>query len=765
LGLSNQLFGCPPVTRRSAVAVCILSIALVSASADQGVTQPTWTSVGPGGGGWIMTAAASPFAVDRVFLGGDTEGIFYSENSGATWSIRNEGLRDYWIETILSDPTNPNNIYAGGRSGVYKSTDAGRSWRWLRTGFPPVSSSSYSAPVSALAMDPANPQAVYAGIGSPRTGEGKLGAVYRTTDGGDNWARVNSPGSLPPDALVTSLVFHPSNQTMSPGQATARTLYMSSQYGFHISTDGGVSWNTSNTGLPHTNVARIALSRNRPEVMYLTLYTPLGATWQGGVYRSGDGGRTWVARNNGLRQLVGAEDVLTSNYKELAVDPNDPNIVYVGATDYRTPPMHKTTDGGSSWTAIVTLPTPSSITDGWGGRVLGYTVQALSMSPLDSRVLYYGTGMAVFRTNDSGLTWQSIYTRVNADGSNQTTGLELTHSRFITVDPRNPRRVFSGYMDIGLFLSEDGGTTVQRKAGDLPYPVPASTAYAVALDPNDSQHLWGSFGPWETRPTGFVIAESTNLGRTWVMRKDGLPEGPYLRLLRDDSGPSPRLLVTASNNGIYRSDDGGRSWTASSNGLAHLDVRDVVPHPSVPGMYWCVLAGKDSSPAMVYRSDDRGATWQRLSDSSLQAWDVKQLVVSRVMYLAARRIFVGGRAYSGGVYSSEDGGISWKRALEDPFAQAVAVDPLDARVVYAGLTDHPYYDESRGNGLRMSRDGGSTWTDVPGLPQRRVTVLTVDPGNPRRLFVGTAGNGLGIVDFTSSSVAAAARRPPAQNQR
>ena len=366
--------------------------------------------------------------------------------------------------------------------------------------------------------------------------------------------------------------------------------------------------------------------------------------------------------------------------------------------------------------------------------------------------------MAVFRTSDGGRTWQPIYTRVNPDGSNQTTGLELTHTRLITVDPRDTRRVFYGYMDIGLFLSEDSGTTVQRKAGGLPYPIPASTAYAVALDPADPQHLWGSFGPWETRSAGFVIAESTDLGRTWVTRSEGLPSGPYLRLLRDDAGPSPRLLATVRDNGIYTSDDGGRSWTASNDGLPHADVRDLVTHPSVPGTYWCVLAGRDASLGTVYRSADRGATWQRLSDPSLQAWDVKQLVVSRVLYLAARRIFVGGREYGGGVYSSEDGGISWRRVLDDPFAQAVAVDPGDSQVVYAGLTDHPYHDDSRGNGLKVSRDGGATWNDVLGLPQRRVTVLTLDPGNPRRLFVGTAGNGVGIVDVMSSAVAAAVRR-------
>ena len=707
-----------------------------------------------------MTLAASPHGVGKVFLGGDTEGIFSSEDGGQSWTVRNEGLRDFWVETILYDPTDPDVIYVGGRSGVYKSTDQGKSWQWLRTGFPAVSGSSYSAPVSALAMDPVNPSVIYAGIGSPRDGLGKQGAIYKSVDGGNTWSQVNAVGGgLPADALMTSLFFHPTNQTAAPGASTSRTLYLSSQYGFFVSTDGGVSWTASNAGLPHTNVARVAVSRSRPEVMYLTLYAPLTASWRGGVYKSENGGKSWTARNNGLRQLLGADATLTSNYKELAIDSDNPDVVYVGSTDFRTPPMYKTIDGGLNWVPIIHLPTTPTVGAEWSTGRLSQTVQALSMSPLNPRILYYGTGMTVSRTVDGGQTWQQAYTRLNSDGSTQTTGLETTYTHFIMVDPRNLQRVFYGYQDIGLFESEDGGVTVRRKAGNLPYPTPANTAYAVALDPNDPMHLWGSFGPWESRPPGFVIAESINRGRDWVMRKDGLPDSPYKRLLLDDSGPARRLLVSVSNYGIYTSDDGGKSWSPSRTGLAHGDVRDLVAHPSLPGSYWCVLAGKDSSPGIVYRSDDRGTTWQRLSGPSLQAWDIKQLAVSSILYVAARRIFVGSRVYAGGVYSSEDGGVTWRQVLDDPFAQAVAVDPGDSRTVYAGLTDHPYHDDSRGNGLKVSRDGGATWTDIAALPQRRVTVLTLDPSDSGRLFVGTAGNGVGIVNLNANISTSGGRKP------
>jgi photosystem II stability/assembly factor-like uncharacterized protein len=257
---------------------------VVAARGMQSSLEPSWTSVGPGGGGWVMSVAASPHDENTVFLGGDIQGVFLTENGGSSWTSHNEGLRDFWIETILLHPADPNILYAGGTSGVYKSLDRGRSWSWLRSGFPAVSRFSWSAPVSALAMDPSNPDIIYAGIGTPRRGFGKQGAVYRSTDGGGTWSKINASGSLPADTLITSLVVHPSNRTPRP-DTSSTTLYLTSQYGFFTSTDGGVSWTAFNNGLPHTNVARVALSRNDPDFLYLTLYTPPDLPWRGGVYQ------------------------------------------------------------------------------------------------------------------------------------------------------------------------------------------------------------------------------------------------------------------------------------------------------------------------------------------------------------------------------------------------------------------------------------------------------------------------------------------------
>ncbi len=716
-----------------------------------------WRNIGPGGGGWIQSICASPHDAGELFVGCDVGGFYRSADGGQSYTIHNEGLRDYWVECIVPHPTDPNVAYLGCESGVYKSTGRGRTWQWLRNGFPPKQRYGWSAPIGALAIDPRAPDTLYAGIGRPRRYTFGKGAVYKTTDGGEFWAQVNRPGSLPNDAWVTDLLIDPRD---------GAHLYLACQHGVYQSHDGGVTWQRTIAGLPHPHVRRIALCRKKPDVLYLTLRSEPGKKpWQGGVYKSTDGGQHWTPCIDGLKQRVGRPGQpapMTSNVDRLVVHPTNPDVVYIGGDAWVTATICKTTDGGKTWAEVVRVGENSNIDRGWI-NFWGPAVKCLTMSPLDPDVLYFGTSGMVYKTTDGGGRWTQAYCRVRRDGRFQTTGLEVTCLHSIIIHPTDPGRLYLGYYDIGLLISRDGGRTFHRGVAGIEPQAMRNSCFGVVFDPDDADHCWASFGAWGTNMG--VIAESTDGGATWTMvgtPAAGLPNARHRKLLLDPTSPrgTRRLLATADGQGVFGSEDGGKSWQARNAGLPHGQVVDLVQDPRTPSTYWCLLRSHRGTPGAVFRSTNDGKQWQQVSEG-LVVGDVKALVAAqrprsgdsvaaappRRLYLAARQGWFGAegnkRLAEGGLWRSDDGGSTWRKILDDDFVQYLAVDPRDADVVYAGLTDHPYHDKCTGEGIVMTRDGGATWVSIngKGLTCKQVVRIVVDPHRPDRLYIGTSGNG------------------------
>lgn len=745
------------------VSVCVVLLsgcqAVVPGWLHGKATAPVWRNLGPGGGGWIQSICAGPYARDELLVGCDVGGFYISGNAGDSYTIYNTGLEDYFVECIVPHPTNPDIIYLGCESGMHKSTDHGRSWTWLRNGFPPPQRYSFSAPIGAVAIDPNCPDIIYAGIGRPRRfGEGK-GAVYRSMDGGGSWTRINVDGSLPGDAVISDIVIDPRDSA---------ALLLASSAGVYRSRDSGLNWELSSNGLPHRHARRLAVCRAYPDTVYVTLHSKPGeAPWQGGVYKSVDGGLTWSPCNNGLRQSVGKPGEpapMTCNYDRIVAHPTDPAIAYVGGTGWVNANLWKTTDGGTSWQELIRRSSETCNIDvGWI-TMWGPTVQCLSMSPLDPDVLYFGTSGMVYRTGDGGRTWQQKYARQLDDGRITGTGLEVTCLHNIVIDPGNSRRIFFSFYDIGLLISEDGGETFRRCVGSIPRSM-ANSCFTVVVDPADPAHLWGAFGTWSANKG--IVAESADGGRTWTpvdVEKSGLPNCQNRVLIVDETSPaaSRRLFVTAKGHGVFVSNDGGKQWEKSGEGLPHGNIVGLIRHPTSPGTFWCLLGMKDKELGALYRSDDACRSWRRVSKDLVVA-DPKALVVSSGtaprLYISARDRKVGEEVVHGGVFRSDDGGVTWKKILEDDFVQSLAVDPRDPDVVYAGLTDHPYHDKSTGDGILMSRDGGRHWVSLntDRFTCKQPSCIALAPDDPDRIYVGTGGNAV----FTARITAAGWRNLPA----
>ncbi|MCK5804038.1 MAG: hypothetical protein KAI66_14475 [Lentisphaeria bacterium] len=712
--------------------VCLLAAALPVLAAE-------WRNVGPGGGGWIQSVHAGRHRVGDVFVGCDVGGFYRSADGGQSYGIQNQGLQDYWVECIVEHPDNPDVLFIAGMSGVYKSADGGRTWTWLRKGFPEIKRYSWSAPVGALVMDRENPNVLYAGIGSPRRRKWGAGAVYKSMDGGTNWSRVNGLGTLPAKTVVSGLLIDPRNR---------EHLYLACDAGVYQSFDGGRGWKPTSTGLPHTGARRLAQCAFEPDTLYLTLWSPPGTNpWQGGVYKSTDGGTSWNVCNTGLKQSVGkpgAAGALTSNYDCVAVHPQDPDIAYVGGASWVNATVYQTIDGGKTWREIVRRHEDRNFDPGWI-TMWGPSVTCLSMSPLDPAILYFGTSGGVFKTMDAGANWEPVYAKRFPDGRIAGTGLEVTCLHNIMVHPTVPDRVYFGFYDIGLLISEDGGASMRRCVEGIAPQRMANSCFDMAFDPADPEHCWGAFGTWGTNIG--VLAESADGGRTWkMMERNGLPEGRTRTLIAGAKPMAKRgLFCTIDGQGVFVSDDGGRFWKPANTGLRTREVRSLVRGPQNADVFWCVTGSVKGVFGGVYRSVDACETWRRVAPD-LKLGDTKGLAVGgdgRTLYLAARDRNVGETPVAGGIWRSRDGGDTWTKTLVDDFAACVAVDPRDPTVVYVALSDHPYHDQCTGDGVKMSRDGGQTWVSLnsASLTCHQITTITVDSHDPDRIYVGTGGNG------------------------
>lgn len=722
-----------------AVALLLSSLAMV----PDPPPDVRWRNIGPGGGGWIQSICANPHDRDGLFVGCDVGGFYRSDDGGASYTIHNTGLTDYWVESIVPHPKIPGTLFIGCESGVYRSDDGGRRWRWLRNGFPEPHGHRWSAPIGSLAIDPAAPDTLYAGIGRPRLFKEGTGTLYKTTDGGESWLRVNAPDSLPPDALISDILVDPRD---------GKRLHLACQHGVFQSEDGGTTWHASTHGLPHPHARRLARSPSRPDTLYLTIRSEPGrAPWQGGVYRSDNGGKTWQPRLEGLRQIVGkpgSPDPLTANYDRIVVHPKDADTAYVGGSGWVNATLFKTTDGGKIWADVVRRGENPNIDMGWITD-WGPTVKCLALSPLDPDVLYFGTSGHVFKTTDGGGRWQQAYCRTWPGGRFAGTGLEVTCLHAIAVHPKDPDRLYLGYYDIGLLVSRDRGKTFSRHLDGIAPRELQNSCLALAFDPDDPEHLWAAFGQWHENEG--VIAESLDGGRSWSMigtPETGLPKARHRPLLVDPSSPKAarRLLTVAEGQGVFTSKDGGRSWHSCNSGLPLADVRALAPVPGQPSAFFCTIGGKPGIPAAIGATTNYAKSWQIVCPA-LPTTDIKNLLVApsdpRRLYLTAREKYASGKSLPGGVFRSDDAGATWHRILDDDFTDALAIDPRDPDVAFVGRTDHPFHDNSTGEGVWMTRDAGITWQPINGttLTCLKVHTITLDPHDPSQIYIGTGGNG------------------------
>jgi photosystem II stability/assembly factor-like uncharacterized protein len=699
----------------------------------------SWQLAGPSGGGWIQSLAFDPRDKDVLYAGCDVGGFFISTNAGRTFEIRNRGLHDYFLEAIAVHPQDSRIILLGTESGIHRTADRGLTWEYVRKGFPPEDRHRFTAPIGAVCFDPLQPSTVYAGLGRPRWDKGGAGAIYRSEDTGANWRRVDG-GQLPGDAIISAIAVQPGN---------SRTVLAATSAGIFRSDDAGTTWKLSSDGLPHLYAEELAFAPSAPQTVYVTLRcTAKGKEpWNGGVFRSDDAGRTWRGINGaGLPKQVSKDgkDVrhFSANPKELAVDPRDANVLYIGHRDWVTAGVYKTTDGGAHWQKVARKNgADANMEYGWL-TMWGPSVQCLALSPAAPDRLAFGTSGTIFVTDDQCGAWRQRYTAAAPEGRIAGNGLAVTCAWRVQFDPVRTNRVYLCYMDIGLLISDDLGATCRRSVEGMQM---GGNCFGVLVDPQATNTLWAATG-WWNRNAG-DLCRSDDDGRTWRVVGQpaaGLPDGQVLAMALDPRSKAGqrRLVVISNGNGVFETCDGGASWKNISG-----DLGDIAKKPCgllldpADGTHLIVAVERE-----LRETRDGGRTWQQLHAAGALPV-IKQLVADprdfRTLYIAGRETFdhAARRLYQGGLYRSADGGHTWQRLLADRYVAGVAVSPVSHDVLYVTTKDDPYHDDPLGVGVLKSADGGRTWRrENSGLTLLNPKGLAVSPHDPATLLLGTSGN-------------------------
>jgi photosystem II stability/assembly factor-like uncharacterized protein len=708
----------------------VCSAAFLSAAAGWGqVPENTyqelhWRMIGPFRGGRTRAATGVPSQPNLYYVGQVNGGVWKSDDYGRTWNPIFDHESSQSIGAIAVASSDPNIIYvASGEglhrpdlsvgNGIYKSTDAGKSWihLGLRDG----------EQIPALAIDPRDPNKIFAAVLGHPYGPSEERGLYRSTDGGQNWQKVISKDE---NTGASDVEIDPSNPDVvyasmwevREGPWEDGNEFNGTGGGLFKSTDGGSTWHQLNNGLPKDlSQIYVAIAPSDSRRLYATLGTASGKL---NVYRSDDGGDSWAQITTDPRPSgrIGGGDLPIPR-----VDPKNPDSVYVASTVT----MHST-DGGKTWS-------------GFRGAPGGDDYQNLWINPNNGNTILLVSDQGALVTVNGGASWSSWYNQPTA---------QLYHA---IADNSFPYRVCAGQQESGSVCistrGNDGAVTFREW-----HPVGVIEYGYVAPDPLNPDLVYGG---------GRTEVSRFHWSTGQVQNVTPIPlRNPKYRANRTEplmfSPVDPHVLYYATNV-LFKTTDGGNSWEtiskdltrespgipASVGTLANKGVekqRGVIyafaPSFKSQDTLW---AGTDDG--LLWITNDAGKNWTDITPKELTAWSkVTQISAShfdeRTAYASVSRFRINDlHPY---IYRTHDGGKNWKlitSGLPDfgP-VDTVREDPVRKGLLYAGTE----------NAVWVSFDDGDHWQSLQlNLPHTSMRDLWIHDDD---LIVATHGRSFWILD-------------------
>ena len=717
--------------------VVLLVLPLISPASAQQVDPKTysgkqWRLIGPFRGGRVITVTGVPSQPNTYYFGAVSGGVWKTTDGGNTWDpLFDKVTTTSSIGAIAVSDSDPNVIYAGSGEacirgnisfgdGVYKSTDAGKTW--TNVGLKDTRH------IGAVIIHPTNPDVVFVAALGHAYGPNTERGIFRTRDGGKTWDKVlyldDRTGGI-------DVVFDPQNPhilfaAMWEGWRTPWTLNSGgAKDGLYRSSDDGATWKRiEGDGIPEGPLGRISVSVSGadPDVVYALIEAK-----KGGLYRSDDGGAKWSLINDDHRFRQRAW-----YFTHVWADPKDSNRVYIANTG-----LYRSIDGGKSFER---LPAPHG------------DHHALWIDPNNPNRLING--------NDGGAT-------ISVDGGkNWTTQGNQPTAQFYHIAADNDflYRIYGSQQDnssIGIRTKSDHGAIL---SGDWDAVGGGESGYIVA-DPRDSNIVYAddegpiftrfdrrtnqaqSIQEWPEDPNGYAAA-TQKYRYTWTMPIVISPNNPD--------------VIYHSSQYVFRSNDAGKTWTTISPDLTRNDkskqqdsggpltkdqytveyydtIFTLAESPKQEGLLW---AGTDDG--LIQLTRDGGKSWSNVTPKETPEWAMISLIEASP--------FDAGTAYAAidahkldnfkpYIFKTSDFGKTWAKLTnglpDNSYVHAVREDPKRKGLLYAGTE----------TGVWVSFNDGANWQPLQlNLPTTPIHDLVIHDGD---LAVATHGRSFWVLDDIS----------------
>ncbi len=684
----------------------------------------------PGGGGAIVSLGISPHNPKHVLSGGDMLGLGVSFDGGESWRPANKGLTSYEMATPTFHPERANEVWTGSCMGLFKSMDGGRSWSPSRNGMPAMSGGGYSMFIEKVLFDPSDAKHLIAFGGSSRrwwNEAGSFGAVWNSTDGGDTWTRTGTittngfVSTTEKGANIVKAFWGPTRK-----KNVAALHVMADPGGWFVSVDRGKTWHRRLPKGLDAPIANIECHPANPSVFWIVTKAVKkdadGECHPGRIYKSTDGGRTFSPSDEGIRFSRHENVNLTTHFRDIAVSPVDPDVVYVSDVSWSSSSIWRSADGGATWKCVC-----AKWTDGFSTACYAGPACLVVPSPHAADCAYAFNSEYILRTMDGGRTWTDM-TAYRPDPEKPDNwrgrGWNGWCSRKYVFNPYRRGESIMLSMDAGHGWHSTDGLKSWR------YALGNAGAWLGANDAAFSKdgYIYIATGQ---RGANSGVMVSADGGETWKNRfvaACGLMErndGVYDFVWVDpDNGKSAFVVAKGMR---FVTADGGESWTSE---VIPGGSGEMAADPTKKGRFYLKTGGG------VRVTED----WKTFRELGLEGWAEGSIVCDAKGRLLVCRGRVTREKTGLWRYDPKDG--SWVCLHKDRLACSVAVDPTDPKRIVFLTGDMPYHDYAGAHGLFISDDDGATWAacEMGGM-MRRFSCAAFDPFNPGTVIVGQGGGG------------------------